>query len=251
MNSSFRRLSSFAIATLVAVCACLPAVSTDQELDRIKIGEKEYVMLESPMMYFWSQERPKPNFDVEQSSNWSGYSAVWEIKHEKLILTSFLAKQKGKTVDTVKLFGQELPMEAKWVCGQLHATQTIEFSDGKRFAPSVIRFFLTDGLVMKTSNLQERVDCSRGALGITIGVRNYLPVVEKVTHGSAAQKSNELNVGDVIKAIVDFDDQQISLEKYPVEKVTQFLSGRIGQDCRLVVSRPDREDSRMIRIRRE
>lgn len=95
--------------------------ATHQELDRVTIDGAKYHFIETPMSWYWNDTQPMRKFDPNSTANWKGYMATWEIREQKLLLTSFVALINGKPFDVVKMIGMPLPAEATWLCGALHA----------------------------------------------------------------------------------------------------------------------------------
>jgi hypothetical protein len=54
------------------------------EMEIVVIDGSEFVFLDWHLNSLWEKA---PEFDVQSSSNWAGYTAKWEIKDGKLWLT--------------------------------------------------------------------------------------------------------------------------------------------------------------------
>ncbi len=241
-------MSLIAILTLLAFEA--KGLATDQEMDAIRIGHNTSYLIEVPMNFFWTAINPKPEFDPESTSNWKGYTTSWEVKDNKLFLTSFSANLNRMPIDARKMFGGPLPIEAIWVNGPLHVIDAIERKGRDRYAATAKRLFLVDGIVAKEAVIKEPVRCDWGRVGIRIGNKDGTAFIEKLAVGSPTAIGWELSVGDELVFLVDLDDQRVPIGKCSIEKATQLLSGLLNQPLRIGVRARNTLDIRTITLER-
>ena len=135
---------------------------TDQEMEIVVIDGSEFQFLDWHLNSFWEKA---PEFDVQSTSNWAGYTAKWEIKDGKLWLTAFSAKLKGKVVEPKDVFHAELPIHATWVNGPSYAAKKLNRTNSTFTARDVERVFFVDGIVHKRSHI-ESANVNWGRLGI-------------------------------------------------------------------------------------
>jgi hypothetical protein len=229
-----RTLLTTAAFLVFVVCLAIPANATDQALDRVAIDGEEYYFIETPMSPYWIATQPAPQFDPDSTANWKGYTATWEIRDGKLWLATFTAQFKGKPFDAEKMLATPLPTEATWLCGPLHAVNNVQVSGVTRYSDKAQRLFFVDGVLKKTAIL-DRVDCCIGRVGITLGNRDGFTVIENISAGSPAQKSSQLEIGDIIEAFTDLDGSMISIGQMDKRRTQQFIRGLDEQPLKLHV----------------
>lgn len=193
MRNPFRP-TSLLLFVMVCFCACPKGLCTDQEMEFVVIDGSEFVFLDWHLNAFWEKA---PEFDVETTSNWAGYTARWEIKDGKLWLTAFSAKLKGKVVEPKDLFHAELPIHATWVNGPSHAAKTLNRTNSTLTARDVERVFFVDGIVHKRSHI-ESAKVNWGRLGIGFENTGGKLTIKRVVEGSPAEQCGRLAVGDEV-----------------------------------------------------
>jgi hypothetical protein len=97
-----------------------------QKSDVITFGEHNYAIQQVPMLGYWDYGKGSigtgkvqpPNFDILESTNWSGYKATWEISNSKLLLTSISGSVGGKIKRNEDLVrNRKFPCKATWFTG--------------------------------------------------------------------------------------------------------------------------------------
>ena len=240
------------IATCISIIAALltdRGYCTDQERDVVLLaGERHFFATLPPIGLSTSETE---TFDVQSTSNWKGYEASWEIKDNKLWLTAFSAKIKGREVDSKQLFKSELPCPAIWVNGPLYlASDFYGQNTAGQYTRKMRRFFFIDGTVNKKENFDNEMRFHQGWLGLRLSSTDGAIVIDGIADGSPSQKCGELSAGDKILALIDTDNERIPITTMPVEKATQFLRGIVGQPVKIEVQGANNEKSKVDELTR-
>lgn len=200
-------------------------------MEFVVIDGSEFVFFDRHLDAFWEKA---PEFDVETTSNWAGYTARWEIKDGKLWLTAFSAKLKGKVVEPKDLFHAELPIHATWVNGPSHAAKTLNRTNSTLTARNVERVFFVDGIVHKRSHI-ESAKVNWGRLGIGFENTGGKLTIKRVVEGSPAEQCGRLSVGDEVISMRDLDDEVFDISAFSGAKAAQFFRGLAGQTMRFSI----------------
>ena len=230
MHNPFRPMSLL-LFVMICFIDCPKGYCTDQEMEFVVIDGSEFVFLDRHLSSFWEKA---PEFDVQFSSNWAGYTARWEIKDGKLWLTAFSAKLKGKVVEPKDLFHAELPIHAKWVNGPSYAAKNLKRENSIRTARDVERVFFVDGIVHKRSHI-ESANVNWWRLGIGFENTRGKLTIKYVVEGSPAEQCGRLSVGDEVIAMRDLDDEVFDISAFPAVKAAQFFRGLSDQPIRFSI----------------
>lgn len=223
---------------------------TEQERDVVLLDGVRHFFATLPPTGLWETSATEP-FDVQRTSNWKGYEASWEIKDNKLFLTAFSAKIKGKQVDPKQLFKSELPCQAIWVNGPLYlADDFYGKNTSGHYTRTMERFFCIDGTVHKKEKIKNEMRFNQGRLGLRLSDANGALVIENIADKSPSQECGELSVGDKIIALIDTDNERMLIDTMPVEKATQFLRGIVGQPVRIEVQGATVDSSKIVELTR-
>ncbi len=204
---------------------------TDQEMEIVVIDGSEFQFLDWHLNSFWEKA---PEFDVQSTSNWAGYTAKWEIKDGKLWLTAFSAKLKGKVVEPKDVFHAELPIHATWVNGPSYAAKKLNRTNSTFTARDVERVFFVDGIVHKRSHI-ESANVNWGRLGIGFENTGGKLTIKRVVGGSPAEQCGRLSVGDEVISMQDLDDEIFDTSVFSVVKAYQFFRGLADQPIRFSI----------------
>ena len=195
------------------------------------IDGSEFQFLDWHLNSFWEKA---PEFDVQSTSNWAGYTAKWEIKDSKLWLTAFSAKLKGKVVEPKDVFHAELPIHATWVNGPSYAAKKLNRTSSTFTARDVERIFFVDGIVHKRSHI-ESANVNWGRLGIGFENTGDKLTIKRVVEGSPAEQCGRLSVGDEVIRMQDLDDEVFDTSAFSAVKAAQYFRGWADQPIRFSI----------------
>ena len=239
----------FSLVFVLNSCITVVAHATHQELDRVDIDGKKLYFLETPMSAYWSETNPMPKFDPDSTANGKAYTATWSVNDGKLYLASFTASLKGKRFDAAKMLGTSLPAKATWICGPLHAVDKIESSSVQRYSENANRTFFVDGVAKKTLMLK-RVECGLGRVGVTFGNHDGFAVIERISAGSPAETSAQLEIGDIVDAFTDLDGERILIGEMEIQRAVQLIRGRDKQPLTLHVRKTATGENAVVKLER-
>lgn len=243
-------LITFICFLVITVAFADQGYCTDQERDVVLLDGVRHFFATLPPIGLWGSSANEP-FDVQSTSNWKGYEASWEIKDNKLFLTAFSAKIKGKQVAPKQLFKTKLPCQAIWVNGPLYlADDFYGQNTSGHYTRTMQRFFFIDGTVHKKENYKQEIRFSQGRLGLRLSDANGALAIESIADMSPSQECGALSVGDKIIALIDTDNERMLIETMPVEKATQFLRGIVGQPVRIEVQGATADSSKIVELTR-
>jgi hypothetical protein len=157
-------LFRFILALIVAVVSCNIAVATPQASDTLMFGGRKYAIHEIPMLGLWDygngrvgtgKQKP-PAFDFQDSANWAGYRAQFEIRDSKLFLRRIVGRIDGKKRKNEEIIpGNQFPILADWYTGKIHLAVG-DFDEETRESTAVIIFEVEKGAV-KSVGFAERM----------------------------------------------------------------------------------------------
>ena len=154
---------------------------TEQERDVVLLDGERHFFATLPPTGLWGNLATEA-FDVQSTSNWKGYEASWEIKDNKLWLTAFSAKIKGRQVVSKQLFKSELPCPATWVNGPLFfADDFYGQSTTGHYTRKMRRFFFVDGIAQKKENFESEMRFQQGWIGLRLLNKASAIVIELAT----------------------------------------------------------------------
>ena len=239
-----------AIISIAAVAFTDRGYCTEQERDVVLLDGERYFFATLPPTGLWGNSAAEA-FDVQRTSNWKGYEASWEIKDNKLWLTAFSAKIKGKEVDPKQLFKAELPCPATWVNGPLFFADDLYGQNTTgHYTRKMRRFFFVDGIVQKKENFESEMRFQQGWIGLRLLNKASAIVIDGIADGSPSQMCAELSTGDKILALIDTDNERIPINTMSVEKATQFLRGLVGQPVRIEFQGANDDKSKVVELTR-
>lgn len=145
---------------------------TAQIADVISIDGAE-VMLFSEPLSAWFAHAPRPDFIWESTANWRGYTAQWEIRQGKLLLTGLSARvcmvhnapnecrDHARPVGVADLFPGQSEVFAEWFTGVLRVPLGAQIEYRHMGYDSIYEFDLllevTNGLVTRTRTIDNRL----------------------------------------------------------------------------------------------
>src|SRR5260370_32789681 len=112
------RTLALVIATAAIFAGPTTVLATVQARDAVRFEGKIKLMMECPLGDLLYSLPDPPEFEWQNTANWKGYTAKWEIKDSGLFLVSFEAKRKRTEPENVPLEailpGRKLPVLADW-----------------------------------------------------------------------------------------------------------------------------------------
>lgn len=148
-------MKSICAPILLCLVVCVKSFSTPQQPDIVRYGVNDFAIAQHPMLGFWhfgegslpeGKVRP-PQFQLQSTSNWSGYVAKWEISRRRLFLLSVRGTVDGKDLKNSELLpGKRFPVFATWFTGRIQLPIG-DFDEETDTFESVIVFDIQDGHV--------------------------------------------------------------------------------------------------------
>jgi len=149
------------VSILFFVVLSLPcsAVATPQIGDTIIFGGKEYVTAQQPMLGYWKIGNPPkgsgkvapPKFEINDSANWRGYVATWEIRDSQVTLKSVRCTIDGKEATAHQVMpNHKLPAKAVWFKGRIQIAVGDWDEERQQFG-CMLTFHITQGVVTRTT----------------------------------------------------------------------------------------------------
>jgi hypothetical protein len=239
------------ICLMVAMAGVVTPLSTgkctEQERDTILVDGKKSLLLECPLLNYWTTEKPRPEFDSIRSSNWKGFTVNWELVDEKLWVIGFEAKQRGKMLDPISVFGKPLPIHASWVNGPIYVVDDLGGNNLDGFASkNWRRMFLIDGVVRKRTGEKSLIRCNSGIVGLTLKSANGEIIIDRIQENSPAAQS-ALRVGMSVAGMIDVDGETIMFDGFTLEKARQCIRGLID-DRMTLLTKTNEDDSSIVTV---
>ena len=237
--------------TAVAILLCLhTATLTPQAKDTLLLDRKREPIREYPLNDFLS-EKEEPRFDVPHTANYKGYTCCWEIRNSKLWLVDFNAKRDRKNVRPEDIFGQKLPIEAKWYSGRLTAFYEMPpFANsdlGRKFDSR--HFIISGGVVEASRRTKARIGLPWGDNGF-----NVKRIDGKLTITDVNQKepiSKLLSEGETLVGLLDPNGVSVTFRGESPELVRAILQGDVGTEFIVIIEPADGDKQiRAVRVTR-
>jgi hypothetical protein len=251
-KGKIRNFESLLFASALFYSLAARTIATDQVYHKVQFNDAVYSMTSWPLEDYWQDERSKPSFMVQRTSNWCGYVSEWEIKENGLWLISVDGVVDGKRRSINDVLGDGERFKATWFTG------TLQLLKGK-YGTGAIGTEIPEGYIMTVENgvvkssklLRPHTIKGPGKIGIVLKKADGKILIESLSPNGPAVLSQKITTGDQVVGFRCNEWGERSLLNLELNEARALIRGLEETEITLFMKKPSYDDFVEVRLTRQ